>query len=180
MVSSASSFTLSIGISLTLPLICIAITVTCKPKGEWLDVGLQQCFKCSQEPCHIGYYRESCTSNSRQNARCVPCSPPPFPNARHVSGGLPYTFNGCLWACNEGFYRDIGKTDMCILCNTSPCEDSSLYMREKCPLGSTRDAQCILLPVENNSFPFINVSNTSSFTNFSNSSVEIELGISPE
>ena len=135
--------------------------VTCRPKDEWMDLRLGQCFQCSKEPCHIGFFRETCTSASRQNAQCIPCSLPPSPNARHISGGLPYTANQCLWACNEGFYRDVGKTDMCILCNTSPCENYTIWMREKCLIGSTKDAECVPLPV------IISHDNTNNNTNSS-------------
>lgn len=125
----------------TWPVMCIS--TLCKPKGEWWNSALVQCMPCSKEPCHIGYYRETCTQGSTQNARCVPCSPPPSPNAKHISGGLPYTLNRCLWACNEGFYKDTEKNNgICVPCNTLPCDDPNL-IRETCSSGSTRDAQCI-------------------------------------
>jgi hypothetical protein len=88
-----------------------------------------------------------------QDAKCVPCSSPPT-NARHISGGLPYTYDGCLWACEAGFFRGtfIGSEGvlttikLCIPCNTKQCVDDGYpasYIRETCLFGSTRDAVCL-------------------------------------
>lgn len=114
----------------------------CATKGQWWDQSTAVCYTCSREPCHIGFYRQTCTSRSTSDAQCVPCSPPPA-NGVHVTGGLPYTYDGCLWACKDGFFKDTSRK-LCIPCSREPCTSSG-FIRETCTmLGQfTRDAQCI-------------------------------------
>ena len=114
----------------------------CAPSGQWLDTRTNGCNTCSKEPCHIGYYREICASKHLKDAQCVPCSQPPA-NSVHTSGGLPYTFNGCLWACKDGYFKDIGRK-VCIACTKEGCVQEG-FVREECRSSKhpTKDAQCI-------------------------------------
>lgn len=107
----------------------------CPKWHHWWDG--RQCHPCTQGPCGIGTYRETCKPSSQQDARCIPCSLPPV-HARHVTGGLPYMQDACLWACHEGFFK---KDKACFPCTTSKCDFP--LVREQCLVGMERDAECV-------------------------------------
>lgn len=154
-------------------------TTPCQPTGEYWDSVLLQCFPCSTDPCYIGTYRETCTQYSTADAACIPCTPNPPPHAEFISGGLPYNFNGCQWACSEGFFLDKNRslglpfTPMCSPCTRALCPPNNIqiftHARERCPLGSTKDAECVQVywPPEPGSLPFNVTIDLSRFLNYS-------------
>ena len=117
----------------------VGARVVCTGYNEWSD-GLG-CYPCTRSPCSIGMFRQTCKGGMTNDARCIPCSMPPS-NAVHVTGGLPYTVDNCMWACNEGFFRD-GPSSMCRQCSTGVCPGLNQKVREVCAMGATKDAQCV-------------------------------------
>lgn len=72
----------------------------------------------------------------------MPCKPPPVDNAVHTTGGLPFMEDNCMWACKEGFYKEVvGDIPRCVACTTDPCPTGML--REECPIGRNKDAVCM-------------------------------------
>lgn len=108
----------------------------CNSYNQWWDG--QNCRSCTTAPCGIGTYRQTCTSSSVQDARCVPCKPAPA-NAFHVTGGLPYMSDNCLWACSDDFY--MLDSTRCQACTTDPCQYP--LIRSACHSGTSRDSTCV-------------------------------------
>ena len=67
--------------------------------------------------CLRGSWMMLSHSRPRKKNRCIPCSLPPA-NGEHVTGGLPYMQDSCMWACREGYYRE---NDECRACITDEC-----------------------------------------------------------
>ena len=126
-------------VSSILSIPAVSAQTHCTGYNEFFDG--ERCQPCTRAPCGIGLYRMTCNPSSTQDARCTYCSSPP-PNAIHVTGGLPYTDDNCMWVCKEGYYR-VGNS--CEACNIEECHGSANMIRETCARGATQDAQCVCL-----------------------------------
>ena len=108
----------------------------CTGRHEWWDG--KSCQSCTTASCSIGMFRSTCDASSVRDAVCMPCTMPPT-NAVHITGGLPYLEDNCMWTCRENFYR---KDDACLPCNRTACAEP-FTVREACQLGATHDAVCV-------------------------------------
>lgn len=111
----------------------------CTEYHQWFDG--KSCLACNTRGCNAGMYRETCTTASTQDAHCIPCTLPP-PNAVHVTGGLPFLEDACMWACRTGYFR---QENECVACNRTACE--APMVRGPCMQGARHDAQC-MCPVD--------------------------------
>ena len=107
----------------------------CANANQWWNG--TTCLPCTTHACGVGMFRATCTTSSIHDAVCTPCKMPPS-NSVHITGGLPYTVDNCMWLCVEGFRK---LNDHCEACTATQCPFP--LVRETCSLGSTTDARCV-------------------------------------
>ena len=126
------------GLVVLLLLNCVGVSnaqTHCTQTNQWWNG--QTCIPCTTAACSIGTFRAMCTSSSVQDAHCAPCTMPPI-NSDHITGGLPYTTDNCLWVCREGYYK---VNHHCEACTATEC--AFPLVREECNRGFVRDAGCV-------------------------------------
>lgn len=114
--------------------VCSAQTY-CPNTHQWWNG--ETCIPCTTAACSVGTFRVTCTPSSVQDAHCAPCKLPPT-DSDHITGGLPYTTDNCLWVCREDFFK-VG--DHCETCTATEC--AFPLVREKCNRGFMQDASCV-------------------------------------
>lgn len=110
----------------------------CTGYHQWWDG--TNCQACKSSSCSIGTYRQTCNPSSTRDAECIPCTPPPS-NAVHITGGLPYMQDYCMWACREGYYRE---GNMCISCTSTHANQCTPpLVPEYCSKGFNHKPKCM-------------------------------------
>ena len=110
------------------------------------DVSKSFCKKCSDGPCHVGYYRGKACSVT-EDSECMPCTGKPA-DSIYISAGNPDSQDACAWSCRSGFYKETVATDSgCDTCSqlyaaaTAGGEVASCISGMKNNKGPCNDAQ---------------------------------------